>query len=588
MMRIALLIFIPSIAFAQAQPHIVMILADDGLRGHIAEFRTDSVDTAWTGDGDTATTNLDLIANDGVLVDHLVTSQVCTPTRATMLGAGHGYMPSHLLGGVQNMDQPVTQQIEFNPYMKTLVDYAHDLSFEVVFIGKIHQTRISWREQTDVETGTPGTPAPSWQKAMGFDRAPDVMVGNTRHASYLATLPAGSPTLDANDVDCLGHNDFVRCDLEGVCTQQTALHSTVYFMNALQADLTSHTNTKTLYLFFPPVAHIPLEFGTANNCAGGTRTQDDRIAGSACADKDCVYEEFITNLDTEIGALMADMNGGGGLLCADVAPADGNCDGTGELITDTLLFTWDNGLPVTGVTSPNDCISSAGIKNSPFPCGVVNGMVAAGKAITPSAAGGHITSLHEMADIPKTLEQMMGGTGKGMTRAGTSFMDCLDGTVTLANCPGVDFVPYIEFAPLGSTLTVSPRRIPDCSTDSAAAWTDFEVGGWTYEFNDRYLLHRVFDMDGTCNYTEQLYATAGTTDRYVVLDAEQPIADSGPTAAADNFIDCAISGADWAATYTEDQDDSDACSLLHRKTDAIIDTLGIPTPLYVGMAPGPF
>jgi len=583
------LFFIPSVAFAQAQPHIVMILGDDALRGHIAQFRTDNVDTAWTADGDTATPNLDLIAQAGVMVDHMVTGYLCTPTRAMVMGYGWPYMPSNLMGDVQDMNQPIGHDLEVNPYFKTLVDYAHDLSYEVVLIGKTHLARISWREQTEVETDTPGASDVSWVKAAGFDRA-DYMIGNSRHASYLATLPAGSPTLDADDVDCLGHNDFVRCDLDGTCTQQTAKHSTVYFMDALQADLAANPNTKTLYLFWPSVAHSPHEWGTANNCAGGTRTQDDRVASSTCSDVDCVYEEFIENLDTEIGDLMADMNGGGGLLCTNLfddagdpqttGSPDNLCDTGRDPILDTLLFTWDNGVP-NNMTSPNDCEVSAGIKASPFPCSTIGGLVTAGAEVT---ANGHLTGLHSVADIPKTLEQMMGGTGKGMTTAGFSIMDCLDGTVTLANCPTHDFVPYVEWEPIGSAKTkgTMPLRMPGCATDAAGDWSKMEMGGWTYNFNGRYLLHRIYSMDGTCNYTEQLYDTDGTTDRYIVLDATQPIADSGPTPASGNSIDCAISGEHWAVGYTEDGDDESACNLLHDNLDPIMSSLGIPKIAFGG------
>ena len=567
----SLLFFLPSVAFAQAQPHIIMILGDDALRGHIAEYRTDSVDTAWTGAGDTATPNLDTIAQAGVMVDHLITSQVCSPSRATLLGYGYAHMPSNLMGGAHDMDVPILHTWEVRPSFKTLVDYAHDLSYEVVFIGKSHLTRLSWREQTEVEDDTPGTSDTSWVKAMGFDRA-TYMIGNTRHASYLGVLPIGSPTLTADDVDCLGHNDFVVCDIDGLCSQQTALHSTVYFMNVLQDDLTNHTNTKTLYIFEPPAAHSPFEFGTANNCATGTRTQDDRVSGSACGTTDCVYEEFITNLDTEIGAVMADMNAGTGF----------DIGGAGDL--DTICFAWDNGVPIDA-TNPADCENSEGVKNTPFPCGTEGGLICGGSAVT--ATPGHITGLHSMADIPKTLEQMMGGTGKGQTEAGHSIMDCLDGTVSLASCPSLDFVPYTEWSPVGSAKTkgTMPDRMPDCAVDAAADWTKLEVGGWTHGFSSRFLLHRIYAMDGTCNFTEALYDTNGTTDRYVST-ASGLIADSsliGPTQGA---IDPDGVGVDWVSDPGLGNE-TNALAFLTYRTNLIVDNQGKP-PLQAAGVDGAF
>ncbi len=597
-----ILLFVPGLAFAQSQPHIIMILADDALRGHVKEFRTDSVDTTWTGAGDTTTPNLDLIGQGGVMIDHLITAQVCSPSRAMVMGYGYQYMPTNLMGRTQTMDgdqvtlgfQDVTHTTEINPYIKSIVDYAHDQSYEVVFIGKWHNARLSWHEQTVFEVDTPGASDVSMLKAMGFDRA-DYMLGNVRNVSYLQQ----DGTLNSNAIEQSSHNNFVVCTLEGVCSVQTAKHSTVYFMDALQADLIANTNTKTLYFFFPPVAHNPYNWTGVNDCGDPVDTEDcnDRISGSSCTTVDCIFEEFIEDLDSEIGDLMADMNNTGGLLCTDLfdncAPPcgqttgdpDGRCDDNpNEFKLDTLFFTWDNGIPLAP-TGPTDCENSAGGKQTPFPCGVENGMVIAGAEVQTAAfvpITGHITALRSLTDLPKTLEQMMGGTGSGYTSAGSSFADCLDGTVTVGNCPAHDFVPYTEWHPTGSNKTkgTMPNRMPDCLTDAAADWDLMELGGWTHKFNDRHLLHRVYEMNGNCNYFERLYATAGTGDRYVVLDAEQPIADTGPTHSANNFIDCLTTGGDWQGSYSPDQDDEDACFMLQRETDGIIDRLGRPNTTF--------
>jgi hypothetical protein len=589
-----IVLLVPFDAFAQAQPHIIVVMGDDALRGHIGEFRTDSVDSFT--DGQTSTPNLDSIAQNGVMFDHFITSQVCTPTRATLLGFGHAYMPTNLMGRTQTMDgdagttgfQDVLHGVEINPYLKTLVDYADDLGYETVFIGKWHLSRLSWRQKTFYETDTPAALAGSMLEAIGFDRA-TYSVGNVVKPSYLA-----SEGMSVDNQEKLGHNNFVACTLTAGkdnqdCAAVTSAHSTVYFMNALQSDLTSNTNTKVLYFFWPHAAHAPHNWNQASSCGDPQDDPcDDRVAGSSCSNVTCVYEEFITNLDTEIGDLLADMNDGGGAFCTDTTPANGICDVGGESVLDTIFFTWDNGVP-GAPTTPSECESSGGVKQTPFPCGTVGGLLAAGAGVASSPGvpiTGHVTALREMADLPKTIEEMMGGTGAGLTTAGTSFMDCLDGTVAVGSCPQTEFVPYVEWSPLGSnhvtwTKGNEPQRIPDCSAD-AAGGDELEIGGWTYEFNDRYLLHRVFSMDGTCNYTEQLYRTDGDTDRYVVLDATQPIADSGPTASADNFICEDGCAGDW--DITEDQDDLDALILLHNHVDRIIDGLGSAPPTFGGVS----
>jgi len=184
-LRLALLLILfPSIAFAQEEEHIVMIMGDDALRGHIEIFRTSGVDEAFASPGDTNTPNLDLVANAGVIFDHVVTAQLCTPSRAILMGFGWQYMPTNLMSPVQDMDVPIGHTLEVVPYIKTLVDYAHDLGWVVAIYGKVHLARLSWREQTDVEDDTPGASDVSWVKAMGFDRA-NIVMGNTRHVSYL-------------------------------------------------------------------------------------------------------------------------------------------------------------------------------------------------------------------------------------------------------------------------------------------------------------------------------------------------------------------------------------------------------------------
>ncbi|MGB0972918.1 MAG: hypothetical protein ACPGVG_18465, partial [Mycobacterium sp.] len=174
---------------------------------------------------------------------------------------------------------------------------------------------------------------------------------------------------------------------------------------------------------------------------------------------------------------------------------------------------------------------SEGMKNSVFPCATDSGLVMQGDAI---ASAGVVDELMHIIDLPKTIIDLAGGNYLGQPD-GVSFADCVDGTMTPANCNIEREVSCTDIFTAQGGSNGDLQRPPNAS-DAADVWTRWERECKTasYHATETYMIRRVMDvgLDGAgalviTEYCEEFYVMHGTGDMLPAADAPRAFTGGG-------------------------------------------------------------
>ncbi len=451
-MRLLLCALLAFFVASSASAEIVLLVMFDDVSRAMAGYSNRSNDPDWqTGGAPITTPSLDAIADAGYVHQHMITSSVCTPSRARLLDYGPQGTPFHPYAGARTPDAtPGEPEVEPNFY--GLVQEAQAAGYNVYFTGKLHLGMYTFLSEGKTR-----------MRNMGFNDADFVSIGNPTNELPGVDYDDTDLTLgDAWD-DCKGHNLHAVSDISGNVTF-TRMYSGAGTWDAADAKATELASRiaageKWLFIVMPAPPHSPNRPGDGVlNCNGSTEDRNDWPPGfsnpaDGTTDTD-VYEAAMKYQDTRLGEFITEhMND--------------------DFTTHTAMVLTDNGTPtaITGVVPT--CDDSPGKKLTPFVCGTTTFFAAAGPSIV---AGKKTTSrLSSIDDIPATLLSLMGGYS--VHSWGRNFADCMtesNGQTALSCRHTRDYVSWSEWSPIGSNTGTS--FIPPKDGDSADTWDHRESG----------------------------------------------------------------------------------------------------------------
>lgn len=457
----------------------VFVLADDmSLAGHSFGNALATEDFA-SGTGTWTTTNLEIMAANGVTLSNLYSYVNCAPTRAALLAGSKQGTHANPFGDVYRSADTITPAADFVPYVETIVTRFQAAGGKVAFFGKPHMNP-SW----DL-----GSPAESWAAAMNFDHAEKLLW----HASDVRNYAGSGDSFDNADL-CYGHNLWVSDNT----TLETSYLNDVVFdaAEAFIANTAQGDAADWLVIVATFAPHGPTNCGTdgvgVDSCSGSTvcdggTARDDRPSGCTATNNRDVVGCHLAEVDSRIATIKA-------LLSLD--PATG---------TDWIGYSADNGSADRGAS--DECLidSESKLKSSVYPCGVRVGAVFEGAGIT--AAGAIMPGLYAFEDLSATLLGLMGYTG-ALDPTSRSFAACLR-DATPSNCWSRESVVVQRWRPNGGLTDGSIRGQP--RTDGGAdEYLQYQIGAYTRVGGVLRLVVRLIDtssapIGGVFAFDEEFY-----------------------------------------------------------------------------------
>lgn len=230
-------------ALPKPQPNVVVILADDMGWGDVSRFSC----------ADYVTTNLDRIANNGVMLTRACAWPVCSPSRAALLT---GMDPKRV--GVPTVLMPSsTTAISSNSY--TLAEHLKRAGYATALIGKWHL----------------GYESPSLPQDRGFETFFGHLGGEINYTNYFYT--------SGNTYDLFDGSTNVAASYAGQ-------YSTTVFTEKAKSFIEAHTNSPFFLYLSYNAPHYPLyaptnytamytniPFGSRRIFAAMARAMDDGV-----------------------------------------------------------------------------------------------------------------------------------------------------------------------------------------------------------------------------------------------------------------------------------------------------------------------
>lgn len=502
------------------------------------------------------TPNLTRIVDAGMVVSGMTVSQVCTPTRWSIISGLDVGNYNHMYGAGRRADHDYSYW-SANPAISTLPRTLEANGKSTYFAGKVHMS------QDQISNPASGV---AFIKQLGFTTANIVMLGNDDNPWNIdytqGVLPGSVNVWD----DCKGHNYGPVSTLDGAITFSTENTGKQIYDDAIEY-IEAQTTGFHVLLVWDNITHAPNRpgAGAIGSCNysdhGATEDQHDWPPGysfTAGDDEGDVWLASLEYLDVQKG-----------LLIDAIETHDGQVISSSS---DSVVCSMtDNGTAQAMAPNIHSAECSTGfVKKSAYPCGIRSALVCAGRGVEngvmlpdqmfhASDLMPTILAAHGIADPrPKTSKSMW------------NCMTSLNGE-TAANCSvSRSHISYQRWFPTGGNATGTIAERPDPENDDANEWDIVTFGEWFYHTDGiRYYVQRDY-TDTTVSPYKCVLTLAYSDDDGTAANRYGTV-----LAAGVELADCVITttdGADWTDPPTADQLSAIQFGM------ALIDKQGPPPP----------